>query len=170
MSSFLKATSGLNVPSRLKGMETPCDQCFRRALRWSECAFPFEGNGNPTIHLMIPLMTTGLNVPSRLKGMETILGIILRWRATSVSECAFPFEGNGNPAVRKTTTIAVIGLTVPSRLKGIETIHLISRKSSHLTSDCAFPFEGNRNVHHWYPQAYSVYSLPSDCAFPFEGN
>ena len=67
----------LNVPSRLKGMET----CFRSnsALdsKGSECAFPFEGNGNLELRDGCKIVY-GLNVPSRLKGMETgssVLGL-----------------------------------------------------------------------------------------------
>ena len=35
---------GLNVPSRLKGIETHGSHGRRCDMRSSECAFPFEGN------------------------------------------------------------------------------------------------------------------------------
>ena len=64
----------LNVPSRLKGIET-------RIITGSEAELPDDA--------------VGLNVPSRLKGIETCTtrcGIKLQ--RVHESECAFPFEGN----------------------------------------------------------------------------
>ena len=88
----------------------------------SECAFPFEGNGNE------PLLQPG-TAPA------------------TTSECAFPFEGNGNSAsaLAAVSRGSPLSLNVPSRLKGIETRGFFWLHHALFSSECAFPFEGNRN-------------------------
>ena len=87
----------LNVPSRLKGIETCVwGEHFHLKFFKSECAFPFEGNWNFVSRSGKFVIHCCLNVPSRLKGIET-------WTLCTNQLCYVP------------------RLNVPSRLKGIET-------------------------------------------------
>ena len=145
--NFLSITApaiipGLNVPSRLKGIETH-QFVPRTALPdWSECAFPFEGNWNLDTAGACVNLISSLNVPSRLKGIETWL-MVNDISTQSMSECAFPFEGNWNWVEHR---------SVKRPFK----------------SECAFPFEGNWNISVCI-ELLKV--MPkSECAFPFEGN
>ena len=85
--------SCLNVPSRLKGIET----------------YLSGGSVSHVLSLNVPSRLKGietllrplshirgacLNVPSRLKGIETLSNDIIQTSYLSSSECAFPFEGN----------------------------------------------------------------------------
>ena len=109
----------------------------------SECAFPFEGNGN---HLCI--VEKGfpfrLNVPSRLKGMETLCYLYI----------AYPVKQR---------------LNVPSRLKGMETLKSDPERVKKSGSECAFPFEGNGNILPWLWAGWRRQYL-FGYTFPFEGN
>ena len=110
----------LDMPSRLKGIET---QSLLTSYEKSLCfgyAFPFEGNWNLLAWSAGVTLSSTLSVPSRLKGIET-MHTPFRRKSLVDFVCAFPFEGNGNIITRnnRSGTHKYGTLSVPSRLKGI---------------------------------------------------
>ena len=116
----------LNVPSRLKGIETYILEMLKPCHQRLRCLnVPSRLKGIETYPLKCLLSDyLSLNVPSRLKGIETRTVTIIRFFPKK-SKCAFPFEGNGNLHHWVHPIRTPQCLNVPSRLKGIETFFRI---------------------------------------------
>ena len=176
--------SGLNEPSRLKGIETKSDpgttfskyawhiELWMSLPVWRELKHDTRKN----ISGATVLSGKSLNEPSRLKGIET-----LNWQPCTLTGClgfissewAFPFEGNWNLLslyICMSSPNLHDPLNEPSRLKGMETqCECSSCFSFRIRLNVPSRFEGNGNA--------SPTTTPlrvkvdrSECAFPFEGN
>ena len=184
----------LDMPSRLKGIETGI-QCFQDYMyRSFGYAFPFEGNWNPP--LRVPYLCWGwlwiclpvwreLKLSSVDKHVHLLqfLWICLPvWRELKRATVSLTLNLTswflwiclpvwrelklwlGHPV----SVCELTALDMPSRLKGIETSFHHYHYRCRYSFGYAFPFEGNWNKE-WLIIGCSVVNF-FGYAFPFEGN